>query len=287
MPIYFNQLLLNTGIEPQTCTIMLHTPRELELRVKLGDIFMRNPLAFEGYQHIHSGPGSRTLSGRPYVASFIGVADGTCVFAALYHVKNCGRLSAEELAQEPTVMRLFTDYGMDYRTKTDREFFRLTRREEMSEFSGRLVISPTRTRAYIRLAEALDPRITALSCENLFDAPIEDWREVALGAAELRVLGPTAAARLREWRGIYLIVDVSDGARYVGSAYGETNLLGRWQTHVAHDAGVTAELSRRDPKNFRFSILERVSPDMLAEDVIRLERTWMDRLYTIRYGLNS
>jgi hypothetical protein len=287
MPIRFNQLLLEAGFEPRRCTIMLHTPRERELRAKLGDIFMRNPLAFEGYQHFHSAPGSLTLSGRPHVASFVGMADGTCVFAALYDVDNCGRLSAEELAQEPTVMRLLADYGMDYRKHTDRDFFRLDRRQEMSEFSGRLVINPTRTRAYIRLAETLDPQVVALSREDLFDTPVGDWREASFNGAELRVLGPSAAARLREWRGIYLIVDESDGARYVGSAYGETNMLGRWQTHVARDTGVTAELSRRDPVNFRFSILERVSPDMPPEDVIRLERTWMDRLHTIRYGLNS
>lgn len=287
MPIWFNHLLQDAGLEPRDCTIMLHTPREPEVRAKLGDIFMRNSLAFDGYQHIHSKPAARTLSGRPHVASFIGIADGTCVFAALYDVQNLGFRSAEELAQEPTVIRLFSDYGKDYREETDREFFRLVRREELAEFSGRLVINPVRTRAYVRLAETLDPEVDAIANENLFDTPVTDWRKVVFKGPELRILGPATAARLREWRGIYLIVDESDGARYVGSAYGEANLLGRWQTHVARDEGVTVELRRREPKDFRFSILERVSPDMPAEDVIRLERTWMDRLHTIRYGLNS
>jgi len=106
-------------------------------------------------------------------------------------------------------------------------------------------------------------------------------------ALTLNRLPQNWAARLREWRGVYLITDETDGARYVGSAYGQENLLGRWQAHVARDRGVTRDLARRDPVNFRFSILERVSPDMAADEVIALEHDWMDRLHTRRYGLNA
>ena len=82
-------------------------------------------------------------------------------------------------------------------------------------------------------------------------------------------------------------MDQSDGARYVGSAYGAANLLGRWQQHIAGETGVSARLAPRNTRNFRFSILERVSPDMEAEAVIALEMTWMDRLQTRVYGLNT
>ena len=71
---------------------------------------------------------------------------------------------------------------------------------------------------------------------------------------------PGWAARLREWRGIYLILDESDGARVCRRGFGEENLLGRWRAHFAREAGVTAGLADRDPSRFRFSILERVSP---------------------------
>jgi len=82
-------------------------------------------------------------------------------------------------------------------------------------------------------------------------------------------------------------VDEVDGACYVGSAYGTENLLGRCRSHVAGEQGVTRELAHRDPATFRFSILERANPDATPAEVIRLERTWMDRLDTIRYGLNA
>ena len=94
------------------------------------------------------------------------------------------------------------------------------------------------------------------------------------------------AARLREWRGVYLIVDEADGQRYVGSASGAENLLGRWQAHVARDRGVTAELGKRDPTGFRFSILELLAPSASAEEVLAIEGNWKDRLATRSWGLN-
>lgn len=44
--------------------------------------------------------------------------------------------------------------------------------------------------------------------------------------------------------------------------------------------GGNVHLLERDPENFFFSILDRVSPDMDWEDVIALESTWKERLHT-------
>jgi hypothetical protein len=81
---------------------------------------------------------------------------------------------------------------------------------------------------------------------------------------------------------------VSDGKGYVGSAYGDSNLLGRWLGYAAGGHGGNVLLRNRQPGNFRFSILQRVSPDMDAADVIRLEATWKERLHTrAPFGLND
>lgn len=47
------------------------------------------------------------------------------------------------------------------------------------------------------------------------------------------------------------------------------------------------ELKGRDPTSFRFSILQRVSPDMEVSDVIALEATWNERLHSREFGLNA
>jgi hypothetical protein len=99
---------------------------------------------------------------------------------------------------------------------------------------------------------------------------------------------PRWKSALPQWRGIYYIFDTSDGKGYVGSAYGEANLFGRWLNYAARGHGGNKLLKQRHPRNFRFSILQRVSPDMNATDLIRLEVSWKERLHTRQpFGLND
>lgn len=123
---------------------------------------------------------------------------------------------------------------------------------------------------------------------SALDAEMPPWEEICLTWEQLRVLPTPWKSKLSEWRAIYYIFDVSDGKGYVGSAYGGTNLLGRWLGYAAKGHGGNMLLRTRQPGNFRFSILQRVSPDMDAADVSRLEATWKERLHTRSpFGLND
>ncbi len=101
-----------------------------------------------------------------------------------------------------------------------------------------------------------------------------------------RTAEATWKARLKQWRGIYLITDQANGERYAGAAYGETNLLGRWQAHPASRSGITVELAQRSPKTCRFSIRELVSPTATTDPVPKLETSWKHRLHRRVWGLN-
>ena len=95
-------------------------------------------------------------------------------------------------------------------------------------------------------------------------------------------------SKLSEWRGVYFIFDTLDGKGYVGSAYGESNLLGRWLNYAASGHGGNRLLRQRDPRTFQFTILQRVSPDLDATAVVQLEGSWKRRLHTYApYGLND
>jgi hypothetical protein len=119
-------------------------------------------------------------------------------------------------------------------------------------------------------------------------AAMPPWDEIDLAWDELRVLPSRWRAALSQWRGIYYIFDQAAGKGYVGSAYGDANLLGRWVNYSGTGHGGNTLLRQRDPRNFRFTILQRVSPDMDAADVIRLEGTWKERLHTRQpFGLND
>jgi hypothetical protein len=124
--------------------------------------------------------------------------------------------------------------------------------------------------------------------ESRFAAAMPEWDKLDLSWAELSALPSKWCAALSQWRGIYYIFDSADGKGYVGSAYGSSNLLGRWQNYASTGHGGNTLLRKRDPQSFRFTILQRVSPDLEAEDVIRLETSWKDRLHTrAPVGLND
>jgi len=87
--------------------------------------------------------------------------------------------------------------------------------------------------------------------------------------------------------GIYLIRDKSSGKLYVGSAYGEDGIYGRW-LHYAHSGdGGNKELKGLDPNQFEFSILEIIPPTSSPEEVIHRENRWKEKLGTRVFGLNA
>ncbi|MCW1952379.1 MAG: GIY-YIG nuclease family protein [Octadecabacter sp.] len=286
-----NDILSDAGVEPRDTVILLHTPREAKLARLLPFLVEAEPDFFTLFQSSHSPQATATMRGRAYVASFVRVESGTLAFTGIHRNLGVVDRPMAEIAALPQVRRLMEDFGayQEFRTPNGRNWpwFDLEPTELMGEYFGRLQIQPRLTPAYARLAENLDAQVVALSQASVLSPAPPNWRHFLVSGPEIRALPLSWATRLSDWRGIYLIVDESDGARYVGSAYGTTNLLGRWRTHVANDVGVTAQLRLRNTVNFRFSILERVSPDMSPDDVIALERTWMDRLHTIEYGLNT
>lgn len=106
--------------------------------------------------------------------------------------------------------------------------------------------------------------------------------------------------QMREWitalsavSGVYLITDSSCGKLYIGSAYGEGGLIGRWSQYVlTGHAGnkLLKELlnvNENHANHFRFSILETFDISTSPEDVIRAESFWKDKLGSRLIGYND
>jgi len=104
----------------------------------------------------------------------------------------------------------------------------------------------------------------------------------------------------REWHralssvaGIYLIVDSATGAQYVGSAYGDSGILGRWFTYTktsGHGGNIKLKEivseSPSGPKAFRFSILRTLPKILTMAEVVRYEAQYKEKLGTRAFGLN-
>lgn len=275
---------------------MLHVSDKPALHRALPFLAEEAPELFDAFQNQHGPRVEATLKARQFMASFVAETGGTFVFAGLFAITGQTYHSMAELDADPRRQELQRRYGdfsfVAYGTEkgqAGRVVFDLEPVPQLAGLIGRLrVRKPVRaTRNYRFLAENLDCPIVEITRERCLVPPPPDWREFIIEASTLRALPREWAARLREWRGVYLIVDQTDGARYVGSAYGVENLLARWLAHIAGVKGITAELAQRNPAQFRFSILERTSPDLPADEVIAVEQNWKWRLDTIHpHGLN-
>ncbi len=156
------------------------------------------------------------------------------------------------------------------------------------EWKGKLIVRwPGIERSWCRWAGNNQLDVVSIVEDSLLDREMTHWTQISMSWHELGVLPTKWRDALRQWRGIYFILDVSDGKGYVGAAYGAENLLGRWQNYAKSGHGGNKRLRERKSENLRFSILQRVSPDMESQDVQSLEASWKDRLHTRQFGLND
>jgi len=102
-------------------------------------------------------------------------------------------------------------------------------------------------------------------------------------------------AALENAKGVYVITDISNGKRYVGSAYGTTGLWSRWACYIGTGHGFTDELTRVIKENgieyartnFRFALLEHRTPKTDDKIITDREQYWKNVLLSRQYGYNK
>ena len=124
---------------------------------------------------------------------------------------------------------------------------------------------------------------------NLAECPEDKLREIVRN-------------EYREWKivlsavkGVYLITDTRTGKLYVGSAYGESGIWGRWCDYVntnGHGGNKSLlELINKDKdyasECFQFSILMLLPKTVTADEAIAKEQLFKRKLGTNAFGLNN
>jgi hypothetical protein len=287
-------LLLGKNIDPQHVLVLRHRPLEPELGKVLPWLAAENHNVFNAYQQTQTKQVERAMKRAAFIASFIGHEPSKALFAGLYSVKGWKPITPKEYWQIPANVELKAFGHEGFTEKSSRSsilWFDLVLTDCYAQWKGKLIVSwPPLDRNWYRWAHKANNEMPVLAIleESALDAAMPEWESIELTWEELRVLPSQWKSGLSEWRGIYYIFDTVDGKGYVGSAYGKNNLLGRWLDYADRGHGGNKLLRQRDPQNFRFTILQRVSPDMEAHDVIRLESSWKQRLHTRKpYGLND
>ncbi|MES2666814.1 MAG: GIY-YIG nuclease family protein [Pseudomonadota bacterium] len=288
-------MFVGQGIAAADMCVFFHVSDKPKLHKALRHLADEQPELFNAFQNQHGSQVEATLKKRKFIASFVPGGANEYIYAGLFEVVDSQFHTMLELDADPYRTVLRQKYGdtcfveLGQRTGlAGRLVFKLIPRTELAHLVGRMVVrKPIGVRGYRFLAETLDCQIVEITRQRQLSPPSPDWRDFIVTAEEMLNLPRDWAARLEGWRGVYLITDEADGMRYVGSAYNTENLLGRWRAHVAGENGVTVELGKRSPAQFRFSILQLLLHDAEASDVLMVETNWKRRLHTRHpFGLN-
>lgn len=296
----FNDLLRMVRINPADVVVFRHRPSEPELRKVLPLLAVEKPDLFNAYQQTQSSVlverALGSLVGRGYVAAFIGQSPKQATFVGLYRVAGAKQLtrtgflalrSYEALSRLDSTVKSWFTPEMEKKRPTV-QFFDLQKSDLYRAWQGRLIVSwPSSERSWWRRSHRNEFSVMAIHEINQFIGLMPEWEEIIFSWEQLRTIPSEWKKLISQWRGIYYIYDSNSRKGYVGSAYGKLNLLGRWEGYRHTGDGGNKLLRDIDPINLKFSILQRVSPDMSDADIIRLESNWKSRLHTrAPLGLN-
>jgi hypothetical protein len=131
----------------------------------------------------------------------------------------------------------------------------------------------------------------------ILEAPVPfrglDGASLVMGELRLALDDLAWQEALASIAGVYLITDERDGRHYVGSASGAEGILQRWTHYVKTGHGDNLQLVQLlqafpgRENEFRFTLLESMSPETPRDQVIAREGFWKVALGSRTFGLNS
>lgn len=168
--------------------------------------------------------------------------------------------------------------------------------KEYDKYIGRLVIRfKNKSQAMIRKAESvIDECEVSQILDDKFDNDIfPGYEKVNVSWNELKrvIHKNTWKTALQNQKGIYLITDKSNGKKYVGSAYGENMILGRWMSYIKTGHGGNVGLKKLKfgyiKSNFSYSILDIYKSSTSDQIILEREVWWKSILMTREFGYNK
>ena len=277
VPLRFNQLLVEAGLDPREVRLLRHQT-SLPSGRSLLEAWRSDRPAFEAYQSLQLSA-KRASFARTYWAGFFGTWDGRTLFGGIYEA---GAPLALTEAVEVSLTGTIDPAGT-----VDRYPTRLT--DLLSDYSGRLYIDwgggTSGKRSWNQRADAQNKCITELHL-NESERPFPGLMAIA---SPLSVLGEAPSGwvqRLSEARGVYLLSCPRNGELYVGSATGAGGFWSRWQEYRRNGHGGNLALVDRESTDWRVSVLQVAGSADSADDILAMEAMWKLKLQSRNLGLN-
>ncbi len=273
------------GLNPLDIRLVRHGNKEIPIY----KTFKENLPRLEVYQSFQK---PKKFGNAKTIAIFAPYHKTTALFIGLWDIHSCIDQSqySEGLLQLLKENDLPEEWYHEESVKYD-----LRQNHTLSELSERLVIEWGHST--VSWVQSKDKDIVEIKNKDFvkgrkYIGSFQSFDRVLINYQDLQKIyqnpdtNRTWVSTLSSVNGIYLINEKTTGKLYVGSAYGEKGIFGRWSDYARNGHGGNKELKGLDPYNFQFSILEILPPTSTNEAVIHREYIWMERLGSRESGYN-
>jgi hypothetical protein len=276
MPITFNMVIKAEGIDPRDVHLARHHDTRPECKITPYELWRRdlrdNTTLLEEYQNIQS---TAQFPIGKLLASFVRTRDGKTLFVGLFAVNSKG----------------VTDEGViDPCSGLPRPgliHYDMSRDDRLKDMQGRLVVDWGKGYiAWHQLAGRNDKRVIEILPDREDDAQFPGSFHFKWKLSEIAYIPSAWQSRLSEMKGVYVLTSIANRDHYVGSATGKGGFFERWMGH-AKVGGDAVGFKARAPGDYQVSILEVASGFETADDIVRRENAWMEKLQSRGMGING
>lgn len=265
--ISIQELLFNRGLDPNSKVKLV---RHKDARQDLYNLYRSKREEFLAYQNSQS---KDVFNGVDFIVSFIGEEGHLSRFIGVYRLTNRKKIADDHF-----------EYQME---EVDKQF---------DDLKERVII---RWKNAISWHQWIKNEMEVIEIHpGLHYKQFTDYFDFILNFEELKEI---VQEQYGDWKkmlsatkGVYLISDTKTGKLYVGSAYGEDGIWGRWSNYVStngHGGNKTLkQLIIEDPtygNNFQFSILMLLPRTITPDEAIKKEQLFKNKLGTNSFGLNN
>jgi hypothetical protein len=266
--ITIQELLFNRGLDPKA---KIKLVRHKQTGRDLYNLYRYNRHEFFEYQNSQKND---VFKGIDYIVSFIGEGGVKSRFVGVYRITNTTKIS----------------------TDPDRFIYEMEEVLGFEDLVEKVIVAWRNPISWHQYITNQMP-VTEIH-QGLHYQQFTDYFDFILDFKELQEI---ITNQYREWKlmlsatkGIYLISDTKTGKLYVGSAYNEDGIWGRWSSYVMTNGTggnkTLKELVAEDNNyayNFQFSILMLLPKTITPDQAIQKERLFKNKLGTNSFGLNN
>ena len=277
--LYFSDVLRKVGIDPAKVKIIRHA---------LSDRRFKACYDSQKVEEYTRHQRKELDQGYEYWVTFISDQGTLCKLHALYRVGNA-------VVDTPDVCPEGLPEIEAREFRGEKLYFDLEHLDTLREYENRLIIDWGKGTRTWHQKGTTEKEIVSIQGDSF-----PGFEDLCLSYDRLQMLikNPSGYeawyAAISSVNAIYLITDKKTGAQYIGSAYNNNGLWGRWTSYITtggHGGNVKMmEVIQKNPErchDLQFSVLQILSKAMTKDDIIQAENRWKKKLLTKEFGWND